>query len=402
MCAIKRSVLQISTGLPGYICKHVFYTAERKLSQFVLYSHIATMGCCASKNREEPYMGTSVNERDPFRTLFELHKGICKVGTGSGSGTGFLCKFSVPDHEGYIMGFVTTSYILDVRDLSNPFMLTVDVVRGGKNSTYEITIDPSDRFRFSCAVLDTTFVHLRSEEVENLQASGRQFQELDTSWIGKKGEEVLIVQQQVGMKSRFTNGTFVRDHGVYILHTSKAKIGSWGSPLALKDGRIIGLHKRRATHKSDDTDVAVSAKVIVAAIAKHCKGASLPMKLISNPIRFDEASEARILEHDLTRCADKDNRVLIFVTPERELQVDAETGHTSHVSPVWFVPTNHGWYWTPTDPFDRTQETNWISIDTPEATGDRRQNKKTICREDRQIAKWLKSTGSIQNTKIMN
>lgn len=343
-------------------------------------------------------MGTTVNEKDPFGTLFDLHKGICKVGSEAGSGTGFLCKFTVPDHEGDIMGFVTTSYTLDVRDLANPITITADVVRGGKSSTLEMIVNPADRFRFSCAILDTTFIHLTPNEVEDFKSCGRRFLELNVKWTGKKGEEVYIVQQQVGNKSRFTSGAFTRDHGVHILHTSKAKIGSWGSPLALKDGRIIGLHKRRATHKSDEIDVAVSAKAIVGAISKHCKGARLPVQLISNPIRFNEASEARILEHELTKCADKDNRVLIFVTPVRDLPVDQETGQSNYLSPVWFVPTSHGWYWTPTDPFERSLETNWMSIDMPEAIGGRHQNKKMMCKEDRQIAKWLKSTGSIQRT----
>jgi len=357
------------------------------------------MGCCASKSNTEPYMGTTVNEKDSFGTLFELHKGICKVGSNAGTGTGFLCKFSVAGHEEDIMGYLTTSYTLDVRDLANPFTLTADVVRGGKSSTYEITINPTERFRFSCAVLDTTFVQLHPQEVQGLKAHGRKFLEMDTTWVGKKGDEVVIVQQQVGMKSRFTtNGIFMRYHGVYIMHTSKAKIGSWGSPLALKDGRIIGLHKRRATHKSDDVDVAVTAKVIVQAISKHCNVAKLPKTLISNPIRFNAESEARIQEHELAKCADKDNRLLIFVTQSREFPIDPETAESNYVSPVWFVPTNHGWYWTPTDPFDRSRETNWMSIDSAEAVGERGQDKKLMCKEDRQVAKWLKSTGTIKKT----
>ena len=343
-------------------------------------------------------MGTTVNERDPFGTLFELHKGICKVGSDAGIGTGFLCKFSVAGRERDLMGFLTTSYTLDVRDLANPFTLTADVAKGGKNSTYEVTVNPTDRFRFSCAVLDTTFVQLHPNEAKELVAHGRRFLKLDTTWVGKKGEEVLIVQQQVGMKSRFTNGIFMRYHGVYILHTSKAMIGSWGSPLALKDGRVIGLHKRRATHKSDDVDVAVTARVIVQAISKHCSMANLPKQLISNPIRFNEESEARILEHGLGKCADKDNRLLIFVTQNREFPIDPETAESDYLSPIWFVPTNHGWYWTPTDPFERTKETNWVSIESIVAVGERGQDKKVMCKEDRQVAKWLKSTGGIRKT----
>ena len=368
------------------------------------------MGCCTSKQRtQEPYMGTNM-EDNPFSTLFDLQKGVCIVGTDSGSGTGFLCKFSIQGRRDKVYGLITNSYTLDVRDLANPFTMHFDIFRGGKKTAFEKKINPKDRFRFSCAVLDATFVHFHDEEVRSMKEDGRLFLQLDTSWEGKRGEEVLIVQEQTGMKARFTSGGFIRSHGVYILHTSKAEIGSWGSPLALKDGTVIGMHKRRAAKKTEQIDVAVSSKAIVNALSIHCKDAALPRKLISNPIRFDEKSESRILEHDLARCADRDNRLLIFVTPDRNVEKEKHSidgaadeyelqQETITVNPVWFVPTNHGWYWTPTDPFDRTQETNWMSIKTRLVVGGRDQNRKRMSKEDWTIAGWLASTGNIQNRK---
>lgn len=355
-------------------------------------------------------MGTDVGNKDPFGTLFELQKGICTVGTDSGSGTGFLCKFCIQGRREKVYGLITNSYTLDVRDLANPFNMHFDILRGGKKITFEQKINPGDRFRFSCAVLDTTFVNFSDEEVRTLKKEGRYFLELDTTWEGKRGEEVLIVQEQVGLKARFTSGGFIRDHGLYLLHTSKAEIGSWGSPLALKDGRVVGMHKRRAAKKTDQIDVAVSSKAIVNALAIYCKEENLSKKLISNPIQFDDKSESRILEHDLARCADKDNRLLIFVTPDCDVEKERHSidgnvdenepkQETTTVNPVWFVPTNHGWYWTPTDPFDRTQEINWMSIDTRLVVGGKDQNRKRMSKEDWQIAAWLKSTGLIRNRR---
>ena len=246
-------------------------------------------------------MGTDVGNKDPFGTLFDLHKGVCKVGTDAGSGTGFLCKVSLQGRQNKLYGVITNSYTLDVRDLANPFTMTFDIYSGGSKTVFEKKVNPRERFRFSCAVLDTTFVHMLDDEVCELKSKGRLFLELDTEWEGKRGEEVLIVQEKSGMKARFTSGGFLRNHGLYLLHTSKAEIGSWGSPLALKDGRVIGLHKRKAAKKTEQIDVAVSAKAIVSALAVHCSTDNLPVKLISNPVRFSEASESRILEHDLAR-----------------------------------------------------------------------------------------------------
>lgn len=352
-------------------------------------------------------MGTDVGNKDPFSTLFDLQKGVCKVGTDSGTGTGFLCKFSVEGCQDKFYGLITNSYTLDVRDLANPFTMTFEAFRGGKKETFEKQIDPRNHFRFSCAILDTTFVHFHDDEVSNLKAGRRFFLELNTDWEGKRGEEVLIVQEQTGIKARFTSGGFVRDHGLYYLHTSKAEIGSWGSPLALKDGRVIGMHKRRAAKKTDAIDVAVSSKAIVNALSIHCQHGTFPTKLVSNPIKFDEGSESRLLEHDLARCADRNNRLLTFVTTDRGALKETDSvdeivengqAETITVNPVWFIPTNHGWYWTPTDPFDRTKETNWMSVDTRLVVGGKGQHKKRMCKEDWKIARWLKSTGNIQRT----
>ena len=32
------------------------------------------------------------------------------------------------------------------------------------------------------------------------------------------------------------------------------------------------------------------------------------------------------------------------------------------VTPIWYVPTSHGWYWTPSNPSDEKEETNWMPV----------------------------------------
>ena len=132
------------------------------------------------------YMGTDVGNNDPFGMLFDLHKGVCKVGTDSGSGTGFLCKFSVQGRRDRVHGIITNSYTLDVRDLANPFVMTFDIIKGGKKTPYEKTINPKDHFRFSCAVLEVTFVHFREDEVSDLKSKGRIFLELAGRDVGRE------------------------------------------------------------------------------------------------------------------------------------------------------------------------------------------------------------------------
>lgn len=372
------------------------------------------MGGGSSKQTEERYMGTSVGDSGPFSTLFELEKGMCKVGVDQGSGAGFLCTFTVDEFQHY--GLLTNNYILSVQDLCSPFKLTFESFKGGKKTAFEWEVDPSERFRFSCPVLDATFVSCKEDEVRELKTSGRLFLELSTDWNGQRGDEVLIVQQQAGFKTRFAHGKFQRNHGLDILHTTSADIGSWGSPLAVKDGRIIGLHKRKAPRNTSQIDIALSTKALVHALSIYCKCAVLPARLVSNPVRFDSTSEARITDHGLVKCAIRDNRMVIFVSPEEEAETETKESKAaakpkaskvpekqleqdSTLSPVWFVPTSHGWYWTPTDPYDRTREINWMHVSSRYAIGGKDQYGRKMTNSDWQIAKWLRSTGNIQSKK---
>ena len=381
------------------------------------------MGGCASKqtNEEPAYMGKPIGDTSPFSTLFELDKAICTVTNGQDSGVGFLCRFPLKeDPRQYVHGVLTNNYTLGITGLqSNEISLTFEFYIGREKKTISITVNPQQRFRFSCPILDATFLHLTNEEVLHLRSQKRLFLELSTDWEGSRKEEVMLVQQQKGMKTRFANGAFHRYHGFNFLHTSSGDVGSWGSPLALKDGKVVGLHKRKALHNTSQYDVALSTKVLVEAIQLHCKSTEPPAKLVSNPIRFNPDSELRIVEHGLAKCDLLDMKSLVFVSPsgqeeenEDEIELDEEgfardrpppsqeqsekIDTTTYVSPLWYTPTSHGWYWTPTDPFDRSQETNWMPITTRFVTGGANQHRKKMLKKDVLIARWLLGTGGIQ------
>ena len=365
------------------------------------------MGCCTSKQSDDESNLDTVVIDDPgaFDGLFSLDKAMCKLGIEQNTGAGFFCHFTPKDSETEVFGILTNNYVLDVPDLSRDFTITFETFKGGKRMSPTLTIDPKHRFRFCCPVMGATFVSLTDDETKEIEILGRKFLKLHTEWEVKKGDEVLMIQRQAGLKTRFANGTFLRLHGMNILHTSSADVGSWGSPLALKDGRVIGLHKRKSPQNTNQYDVALSNKSLIHALSIHIKGTKPPTKLVSNPIRFDSASESRILEHGLCKCAVRDNRMLIFVSPEDDEEEERETGSTSSViedntiSPVWFVPTSHGWYWTPTDPFDRSLEPNWMSIDTRYVIGGGQQHMKKLRSKDWEVIRWIKSTGSVKSRK---
>ena len=358
------------------------------------------MGCSSSKESgdNDDYLGTEAGEALHFNSLFGLDKAMCKIGVEQNTGAGFFCHFAPEGTESEVFGILTNNYVLDVPDLSKEFTITFQTFKGGKKVEPVLTIDPRHRFRFCCPVMGATFVVLSDDETKEIETLGRKFLKLHTEWEINKGDEVLLIQQQAGLKTRFANGTYLRLHGMNLLHTSSADIGSWGSPLALKDSRVIGLHKRKSPQNTKQYDVALSNKVLVQALSIHIKDGKPPTKLISNPIRFDSGSENRILEHGLCKCATRDNRMLIYVSPEDE-EGAASAAEENTVSPVWFVPTSHGWYWTPTDPFDRAQEPNWMSVNTKYVVGGGRQHMKKMRSKDWEIVRWLKSTGNVKSRK---
>ncbi len=395
------------------------------------------MGGCASKQTDdERYMGTATSDTSPFSSLFDLHKAVCKVGVEQSWGFGFLCKFPLEnDPENFVYGLLTNNYTLGSNELqSGQVTLSFVTNVAGEKRSFETRMDPQTRFRFTCPVFDATFIHITEAEVDQLKKHKRLFLTLSTDWEGARGEEVLVIQQQSGNKTRFANGTFLRYNGFDILHTSSSDVGSWGSPLALRDGKVIGLHKRKAPQNTSQYDVALSSKVLVEALRMHCYSARPEVKLVSNPVRFNPDSELRIVEHGLAKCASIDKKSLIFVSPmeeddkdEEEIEADdkgfarpkppkldassraytitggleEETQKVSvdtsiYVSPLWYTPTSHGWYWTPTDPFDRSKETNWMSTTTRYVVGGAQQHGKKMLKKDVEVGRWLRSTGGIQ------
>lgn len=381
------------------------------------------MGGCASKQTDadkepEHYMTSTTHDESPFSALFELHKAICKVGEGAGSGLGFLCKFPLKkEPRKFVHGVLTTNYTLSVNNLrANQVTLTFVTNVGGQKRSFQTNIDPLQRFCFTCPILDATFIHITGPEVAQLTSHKRLFLELSTDWEGTRNEEVLVVKQQVGNKSRFANGKFMRYHGINFLHTSSTEVGSWGSPIALRDGKVVGLHKRKAPQNTGSFEVALSTKTLVEALWPHCETVNLAASLVTNPIRFNSESESRIVENGLTKCAALDNKSLIFVSPTDDDQDDMElddegylrqktktdeekaADEKRYISPIWFVPTSHGWYWTPTDPFDRSMETNWMSISERYVRGGPHHKKKML-EKDIDTTLWLQSTGGIQKTE---
>ena len=311
----------------------------------------------------------------PVNLVTTYSPSVCEVRQG----TGFLGKFRCDDS--LVHGLFTNNHIL------------MESLLADDNGHVDLKFQSGDKkfrlhwkgtFRFTCPVLDITFIHTDSLVITQLrEAYGcREFLTVCDSWIEQEGEQFTIIQWPNSCSGlQVASGEFYRMHGFDILHRASTDHGSSGSPLMTRDGKVIGIHKGRAAKESDLYNIAVSAKAVIAAIY-HFK--TLPQGLVANPRNFDNQCEDWITQQNLERT-DHYFYGAIYKSPATDQDYSTSGRH----GPIWFVPTSHGWYWTPTDPFDKELDANWMSVDNSNVIGENRvrlsEKSITIIK---QLARW--------------
>ena len=156
--------------------------------------------------------------------------------------------------------------------------------------------------------------------------------------MGKEGEQLLVAQNPEGCPDlQVASGNFYKMHGLDIFHKASTDCGSSGSPLITCDGKVIGIHKCRAAMMMINTTLLFQLKLCMLQFGS--------LKLIKpyheslyNPTRFDKEYESQISQQRL-KLLDKTYKIypVIYECPY------------THDPTIWFVPTSHGWYWTPTN-----------------------------------------------------
>lgn len=299
--------------------------------------------------------------------IMKVSRSVCKITMISGTGSGFLGKVLKRDTGQYSYGLFTNNHVLNEESLAggNSITLSFDSFEGEqvKNKTVRIDVDPL--FRFTCPVLDVSFIELSKEVVDHLQSMKCNFLLVSARWSGTSGEKLVMLQYPGGSSVHFAQGTFKRMHGFDIFHQVSTDYGSSGSPLVRPDGVVVGLHKRRAARTTDNYNVALSTTAIIQAVSIHCVEGQFPQAtLICNPSILQAQYETSIRQLGLQRCPNTNNfEGLVYVSPATIVN-----GRVT-VTPIWFVPTSHGWYWTPTDPFSQSLETNWMSVNVLQVEG---------------------------------
>lgn len=317
------------------------------------------------RRQEKAIIGS--NEPLPLELVMKVSRSVCKITVNSSTGSGFLGKLLQTRTGQYSYGLFTNNHVLNEDSLAGDCIeLTFDTFEEEQQKNISLGINVSSFFRFTCPVLDVSFIEFSKEEVTKLLSMKRNFLLISSRWSGTDGDRLLMLQYPGGSTVHFAQGTFKRMHGFDIFHLVSTDYGSSGSPLVCPDGVVIGIHKGRAAQSTDNYNVALSTTALIQAVSIHCvEGHFAKATVVCNPTILEPQYEASIKQIGVLKCPNTNYNFkgLIYVSPATVVN-----GYVT-VTPIWFTPTSHGWYWTPTDPFNKLIDTNWMSVNVLQVEG---------------------------------
>ena len=264
------------------------------------------------------------------KVIKEVSQSVCQVNLRNNEkASGFLGKFSC--NNAFVHGFFTNNHVINEEMLADCDQYVDLYFESAKKL---IGFRWQNRFRFTCPVLDVTFILIDDLVTDFCSEFQCSFLNVCTSLVEKE-DQFLVMQNPGGFSgTQVTSGTFYKMHSFDIFHKASTHHGSSGSPVMRYNGEVVGVHKRMAAQDADEYNIAVSANAVLAAI---CKFKTLPQKLISNPRNLDTHYENQIFQLGLTRRKVYRNYGVIYVSLATLNSVSGKRN-----PPIWFVPTIHG------------------------------------------------------------
>ena len=336
-------------------------------------------------------------------------KAVCKIINRTKDdyiGTGFLGHITVQIGDDTsatdFFGLFTNNHVLNYRDLrdnAQPIKIELQFNNDDPDLVYRFTIgELQNRFRFTCTLLDVTFIEFSEEEVTKVQSSGSiNFLECDPSPVT---EEELDSNQTTAMVAghpdmsedtdsldnrhrptikRYAKGPLYKCSGFNIVHRISTNPGSSGSPLlVLARGQPApqqqyvakGIHKGSVpkSMERNTSNIATSME----AVAEAMKNLRINT-LRQLTWKANDVSYKILLQNGLKKRSNASH--------EEQTELFS---YTSNEVETWFTFTSHGWYWTKDNPCDWRQDLfshlTWMSIS----------NSKDMDPEAIKKAEWLK------------
>ena len=110
---------------------------------------------------------------------------VCKIPQ---MGTAFLGKFLY--HNKFVYGLFTNNHVLNEEKLDDKEEYVILEFESPQFGKQEKKLSLKNTFRFTCPVLDVTFIQIDEEK----QREFKNFLELRFEWMGKKGDKILVMQ----------------------------------------------------------------------------------------------------------------------------------------------------------------------------------------------------------------
>ena len=281
-----------------------------------------------------------------FEEMQRWAKASCKIILGPCIwGSGFFVVFRIHENQD-LCGVMTNNHVLDESTLEveknvqlrlhNDETITVQLRRVG--------------IRFTCPLLDVTFIELKEADVQTTVHHGVQFLKLCSSHqCTRPGTEIAIMQYPQNHSAlAFAQGKVYSLWGTCILHDVSTHYGSSGSGIvSMRSGEVVAIHCARRPDMK--VNVGIRAPLTIQAIARVIN-VNIAHHKPAKDLSHRELQELKLLGLHPTK-----NKFL-FISPS-----------SLFVTPLWFYRTNHAWYWTPTRPdsydeIDLLGRCNWLEI----------------------------------------
>lgn len=282
-----------------------------------------------------------------FEEMQRWAKASCKIISGPCSwGSGFFVVFRIHENQD-LCGVMTNNHVLDESRLK-----VEQNVQLRLHNDETITVQLRGvGIRFTCPLLDITFIELKEADVLTMVHHGVKFLKVCSSHqCTRPGTEIAIMQYPKNHSPvlAYAQGNVYSLWGTCILHDVSTNKGSSGSGIvSMCSGEVVAIHCARRPDMK--VNVGVRAPVAIQAIEKVINF-NIAHHKPAKDLNHRELQELKMLGLHPT------NNKFLFISPS-----------SLFVTPLWFYRTNHAWYWTPTRPdsydeMESLRRCNWLEI----------------------------------------
>lgn len=309
----------------------------------MLYSFQRWEEMTASKRDQEMTLPSSLLVS--FEEIQRWAKASCKIILGPCTwGSGFFVVFRIHENQA-LYGVMTNNHVLDESRLENEQNVQL---RLHNDETITVPLRGVG-IRFTCPLLDVSFIELKEADVLTMGHHGVKFLKLCSSHqCTCPGTAIAVMQYlQNHSKLAFAQSNVNSLWGTCILHGVSTNCGSSGLGIvSMRSGEVVAIHCARRPGMK--VNVGVRAPVAIQAIEKVIN-VNIAHHKPAKDLNHRELQELQMLGLHPTK-----NKFL-FISPS-----------SVYVTPLWFYRTNHAWYWTPTRPdsYDiiELRRCNWLEI----------------------------------------